>query len=168
MSKPHAILSDLHRLLSTYQSDDILAASRYPGLPSSLKDALVSLAREARLADERYVDHEGIRQEIGPIRRRPAGSRSTTPIEGSVPATAELILRSEYGASNASMLDFARKYGLKLDTRSKESRERVAKRLASLIQDLPEMKRNQASTSLVERTDSQTEGWINVIRRSKR
>lgn len=164
MSKLHAILSDLHRLLSTYQSEDFLDASRYPGLPSSLKDALVSLATEARIENGQSTT----RKETSTTRRNTVGAKTTTPINNNGIAVAELILRSEYGTSIASMVNFARSYGLKLETRAKESRERTARRLAGLIQDLPDTRRRQVSTALMERTDSQTQGWINVIKGSKR
>jgi hypothetical protein len=164
MPKLHAILSDLHRLLSTYQSEDFLEASRYTGLPSSLKDALISLATEARLENEQST----VSEKKSTTRHNTVSAKPTAQIDSNGTALAELILRSEYGASNASIVNFARSYGLKLETRAKESRERAARRLAGLIQGLPDTKRKQVSTALIERTDSQTQGWINVIKGSKR
>jgi len=164
MSNLHAILSDLHRLLSTYRSEDFLEASKYPGLGRPLKDTLLSLASEAR---------EEAKQSANQKKRTVVDQKSgdlgnTTALDSDKASLAELILRSHYGAAVSSMVSFANSYGLKLQTRPKESRERVAKRLATLMTNLPDGKKGQAAAELIAKASSQTQGWINVIKSSKR
>jgi hypothetical protein len=161
MSKVHAILSDLHRLLSAYERDDLVRASRYPGLSRPLKDALTALASEAPAAPA-----------SPPIQRRKSGeSRETSTLNSDIwkkqLALADSILKSSYGTSVGSLRSFISNRGLKLDIRPKESKERIARRLSHLLTTLPESKRNQIFADLLGEVSSQTQGWINVIKGNK-
>jgi hypothetical protein len=82
-------------------------------------------------------------------------------------ALVDLILRSEHGDSFASLVRFAGHYGLDLQGRPKDGRERVAKRLASIIMSLPDSERIQASSALLGKVSNQTQGWIDVIKRNR-
>jgi hypothetical protein len=164
MSKLHAILSDLHRLLSTYEREDFLDASGYPGLGQPLKEALFHLASEARGDSKRSFP---VRRDRA-SRRELGNAKADAPSQSSKAPLADLILSSEYGGGIASLISFAAGHGLKLEARPKESRERLAKRLAALVAMLPDSKRNLVSADLLGRVSSQTQGWINVIKGTKR
>jgi hypothetical protein len=77
------------------------------------------------------------------------------------------ILSSEYGKSINSLRTFATKQGLKLQFRAKESKDRLARRVAGALLDLPDTKRNQALAGLPGKVSTQTQGWIDVIKGSK-
>jgi len=161
MSKVHAILSDLHRLLSAYEREDFVRASRYPGLSRPLKDALTALASEAPGAPA-----------SSPTPRRGGGesretSKMNSNISENISALGDSILKSSYGASVGSLRSFISSRGLKLDIRPKESKERIARRLSHLLTTLPESRRNQIFADLLGEVSSQTQGWINVIKGNK-
>ncbi|MGO8756806.1 MAG: hypothetical protein ACLQG3_01655 [Terracidiphilus sp.] len=63
---------------------------------------------------------------------------------------------------------FANRHGLKIEPRPKEGRERVAKRLALQIAALPDAKLSQIITDLSGGVSRQTQGWIDVIKGSRR
>ena len=163
MSKVHAILSDLHRLLSAYEREDFVRASRYPGLSRPLKDAITALASEAPTGAH-----------VPSLSRRKGTNESSgipnlgSEISGNISVLAESILKSSYGESVGSLLGFASNRGLKLDVRPKESKERIARRISHTLMALPESKRNQILADLLGGVSSQTQGWINVIKGNKR
>lgn len=161
MSNVHAILSDLHRLLSAYEREDFVRASRYPGLSRSLKDALTALASEASGAlAASPTQRRGARES-------PETSNLNSNISENKSALTNSILKSSYGASVGSLRSFISNRGLKLDIRPKESKERIARRLSHLLTTLPESKRNQIFADLLGEVSSQTQGWINVIKGNK-
>jgi hypothetical protein len=82
-------------------------------------------------------------------------------------ALVDLILRSEHGESFASLVRFAGLYGIELQGRPKDGRERVAKRLAGIIMNLPDSERVQISSDLLGKVSDQTQGWIDVIKGNK-
>jgi len=163
MSKVHAILSDLHRLLSAYERENFIQASRYPGHSRSLRDALTALASEAPT---------GANSASPSQRRGPSESPGIPNLGFQVLANksdlVESILKSSYGESVSTLLGFASNRGLKLDIRPKESKERIARRISQSLMALPESKRNQILADLLGEVSSQTQGWINVIKGNKR
>lgn len=160
MTKPsvHAILADLHRLLSTYRSVDFLDASSYAGIPRPMREALRSLAKEAP------VTVDGNSRIAGATTRSRSDRKKLPKSRDKSPNLLSLIRRSPYFKSTSSMISYAENMGLKLLVRPKESRERVARRLASLIDALPEYKRSQSIDELLSGKNDQTQGWIEVIK----
>jgi hypothetical protein len=157
MTKPsvHALLAELHKLLSTYRAVDFLDASNYAGTPRHLREALRALAQEA----PRGVN--GTQNEKArPERKKGGNGRRESP------NLLALIRRSPYFKSTSSMIKFAEGIGLKLPVRAKESRDRVARRLISLIDELPDAKKDQVVDDLLGRKNNQTQGWIEVISRN--
>jgi hypothetical protein len=74
------------------------------------------------------------------------------------------IRHSAYFDNIRTLNYFARKTGIKQQSRPKESKDKFARRLARAILLLPQSKREQAIADLGTVTKSQTEGWIDVIR----
>lgn len=163
MSNPHAILSDIHRLLSSYDREEFLRASKYPGLGTAIKGALLALASEAPtggLASRDAVDKKPSEKRLTQSDQKPASQDERLPLAAS-------ILKSESGETIGSLRAFATNQGLKLQYRPKESKDRLARRIAGALIDLPETKRNQALASLLGKVSTQTQGWIDVIKGSK-
>ncbi len=159
-SSTHAILSELHRLLSSYDRDDFLRASDYTGLGSPLRQALLALASEPST----HVEQTRTKAS----KHAPISTELKLPSQKERQTLADSILKSEFGASIASLRKFATEHGLKLEPRIKESKERVARRLAGALEILPEARRNQILSELFGTVSKQTQGWINVIKGTKR
>jgi hypothetical protein len=66
------------------------------------------------------------------------------------------------------MLEFAGRVGMRVQIRPKESRERLAKRIADLARSLSDKERAALMAELLAKTSSQTEGWLDVIRGHQR
>jgi hypothetical protein len=75
----------------------------------------------------------------------------------------ELIQRSPHFNSAATMITYAKSIGLKLNPRPKEGRERLARRLVTLISKLPKAEKEKIISSL-SGENNQTQGWIDVIK----
>lgn len=154
-SNVHAILGELHRLLSTYKSADFIEASNYGGNPRAMKAALRALASEA----EPSADTS---------RRRIVAWKRVTKVPDDKSQVRNLILRSKIFESYRSIVTYAERLGLSLRARPKESRERLANRLASLIETLPDHQKSKVIDELFAGRNSQTQGWIEVIKSGKR
>lgn len=154
-SKVHAILGDLHKLLSLYKAEDFTDAGRYAGIPRPLKDVLFALAREAESAKRSGPSRSPSEARSGP---------SFTTSAGPMGQIFDLLHQSRYFESNNSMVGFAKALGLRLQTNPKESRERVAKRLAALIEKMPPPVRDRAVADLRAGQGNQTQGWVDVIK----
>lgn len=159
-SNTHAILADLHKLLSSYSTGDFLDASNYGDLPSAMREALRALAHEA----DSSATNGSQRKRRTPNAPSKLGHQRVQPVPNYL---VELIRRSPYFNSAAAMVAYAKSVGLKLNLRPKESRERLAKRLAVLISELPEAERDDVLTELSGK-NSQTQGWIDVIKSRNR
>lgn len=159
----HAILSDVYRILSTYSASDLNSASGYDCVAPSVAEALRALAREAERASGGPS-----RQETGHRSRARGphdGGRSTEiPELLHKSHIADLIRRSVRFDSTGSILAYARDIGLRIEMRPKDSKERVARRLAEAIDKAPEPRRGQILGGLLRGADSQTQGWIDVIK----
>jgi hypothetical protein len=75
----------------------------------------------------------------------------------------DLIQRSPHFNSVTTMITYAKSIGLKLNSRPKESRERLARRLATLISKLPKAEKEKIISNL-SGENNQTQGWIDVIK----
>jgi hypothetical protein len=159
----HGILGDLHRLLSQYSASDFIEASSYSGISRRMRDVLRFLAHEA--------DSDGsvapLRASHGEERVRFVGQHMRTArVNNEQGRTLSAVLRSPHIRSNRDMVMFARSIGLKLQANPKDSRERVARRLAALLERLPEEKKEEAIANLLLGRSTQTQGWIDVIKSS--
>jgi len=160
VTKPsvHAILSDLHRLLASYKKNDFIEASRYVGVSRAMKVTLRSLASEAESAPGGLDRPSNRRSNSGSSRNRLAGPSSERN------QLLSLIRRSPLFESTHAMVKYAESIGLRLVPGPKESRERLAIKLVNLIQKLPEHEKSEVFNDLLKGRNSQTQGWIDVIK----
>ncbi len=162
-SNVHAILSELYKLLSDYTADDFAQACAYRGTSPSVKDALSALAREADRnsppVTKAKTESSRPQSEIPPITPRDSDRL------GLVNEMASMIRRqTDRFSSTSSILQFAKEFGLAVQSRPKESRERLARRVAEAVLLMKEPKRSQIVAKLAGNGDSQTQGWIDVIK----
>lgn len=159
----HAILSELHKLLSTYSAKDFQDAKNYSGLSRPMRAALDALCREAvpkNRSDEPQPQH---------FNYRPSVLRRSSAVASGLDNKDEILSTVRHSAhydSIRSLLEFGRRVGIKVPSRPKDSKDRIARRLAAAISLLPEPKRAEALSELKSNTKSQTEGWIDVIRKT--
>jgi hypothetical protein len=152
-SSVHAILGELHKLLGTYKTSDFLEASKYAGTSRHMRVALRFLAREAE---------PGARYTTGQKTR--SGNSSGGVIIDERSQFLNLLRRSPFFDSTRSILEYASSIGFRLAASPKESRQRLASRLATLVEKLPEAKRREVIGDLLKERGNQTQGWIEVIK----
>lgn len=158
-SSVHAILGELHRLLATYSAADFLEASRYVGSSAVLRLALRTLAREAEPGtSESSRQRPRLGAAAGKSRRRVLAA------VGQREQLLNVIRHSAFFGSTRSLLAYVKNLGLRLPSSPKESRERLARKLVRLIEELPEPKRSDVISDLLRGRNSQTQGWIDVIK----
>lgn len=164
-SNVHAILSDVHRLLSQYAPDDFVAASRYSGVSNTVRSILLALAREAgpsRQQSPRELGRRhGLQQSVD-SKRRPAVRQPPT-----TAAIVDAILKSPRFANTRAVLEYASAHGLNLRAKPKDGKERLARRLAAAIDSASEPLRSDLLAGLDREKGSQTQGWIDVIKSAR-
>jgi hypothetical protein len=157
----HGILGDLHKLLSVYSASDFLEASHYVALSQRMKEVLRALAQEAGSGGHVAPPQASNGSTATQGRVRSLRPDSLSNVRGDVLAA---VRQSPYSQSNRAMVTFARSLGLKLQANPKDSRDRVARRLASLLERMPQDKKDEAITGLLSGRSTQTQGWIDVIK----
>ena len=158
-SKVHSILSEVYRLLGDYTAADFAEASRYKGIAPPLRDVLRALTDEASSgAPSQPADRAAKRQDQPGARTSPSTGPDPT-IE-----IANMIRQAKRFNSTQSIIQFAKEAGLSVLPRPKESRERLAKRVAEAILLTREPRRSQIVGQLAGNGDSQTQGWIDAIK----
>lgn len=161
-TRVHGILGELHRLLSVYSATDFLDASHYSGISRRMRDVLRALSQEA--ASE---GHAALRQAPnGSAAQRQVRSLRLGPQGEATGDVLTAVRQSPHSQSNRAMVMFARSLGLKLQANPKDSRDRVARRLASLLERMPADKKDEAISGLLSGRSTQTQGWIDVIKSS--
>ena len=163
-SSVHAILSELHKLVSSYRSADFVEASRYPGTPGFMKAALRAFAHEA---DSTSSKSSPEKTGFAPSTGRPNHSK-VADAEDVRHQFLDALRRSPYFESTRSILAFANSIGQRIDAKPKEGRERLCQRLARAIEKLPQSKRDEIISGLFKGGSSQTQGWIDVIKSTNR
>jgi hypothetical protein len=165
-SNVHATLSDVHRLLSTHTSEDFARASEYHGLTPHLQEALRALSREAGktsvFKESRASSSNGPRDLA-----RKAERQDTTSGLTQKPSLVSMLQQQPRFASTQSILQFSKEIGLSIEPRHKESRERLASRVADAILQQTVQRQSQIVGKLIGGAESQTQGWINVIKGSR-
>ncbi|HET9305302.1 MAG TPA: hypothetical protein VFO46_04680 [Candidatus Sulfotelmatobacter sp.] len=156
-SNVHAILGELHKLLATYKQADFVEASKYSGVSRAMKVALRTLAREAESTQdgsERALRRSG----AGTLRGRSQGASSEKN------QLLSLLRRAPFFESTTTLARYAESLGLRLMPRPKDSRERLAIKIVNFIAELPETKKSEIFNELLRGRNSQTQGWIEVIK----
>jgi len=156
----HAVLGDIHTILGRYRKADLLEASETHGITAHVRTALRALAREldspSATSTTRSPDELSKRKKAaGEDWRREASS------------VLALVTRSPSFATNQAIIELARELGFRLNAKPKDSRERLARRLAAYIESLPPETRDRVLSDLLARRNSQTHGWVNVIKSTR-
>jgi hypothetical protein len=165
-SNVHAILSDLHRLLSQYTRDDFTAASRYSGVSKTVRAVLLSLAREAAPPagqDSTQARRREILQRGNSFERRSPSRQAATTNE-----IADSILRSPRFHTSRAIVEYALAHGLTIQANPKDGRERLARRLAAAAESASDKQKSDLLAQLDLGGESQTQGWIGVIKSPRR
>jgi hypothetical protein len=157
-SRIHGILSAIHGLLSEYKQAELEEAAKYPGVSRTMRAVLNALAGEL----SETFPSENTRGGVPSAHNLKKRSHSST---NAVPAEILNALRSSpYFESTGSIVEFAKSVGIKLQRAPKESKERLAKKLARAMTMLPEGRRSQIMRELSTNSSGQTQGWIDVIK----
>lgn len=157
----HAILGELHKLLATYKSSDFIEASNYKGTSRLMRTVLRTLAHEAEPSAGNIVR----RSFRVPIAHNYRSKQRNAPTERA--QILNLIRRSKLFESTRSIVVYANNRGLRLVAKPKESKERLANRLCTLIEQLPEREKSEVISDLLGGKNSQTQGWIDLITSGK-
>jgi hypothetical protein len=168
--KLHAILGQLHNLLSIAQPDDLERASRLRNISPFMREALRALAKERNResrkdgrADElsRRTETQGAATpKAGPGGRFPEAGRTEDQVQA-------LILDSPRFSKKADVVNFAGAMGLTVGFTRKDSWRRAVRKLAIAIAMAPDDVRKKSMEAILASRDDQTEGWVNVIRKSR-
>jgi hypothetical protein len=164
-SKVHAILGELYRLLSQYTPAEFTTAANYTGLSDGMRAALLALAREAGQSnrespsDAARAGHS--RQTLGRNREPSVGHSVTRD------GIFDMIRKSPRFSSFRAILEFAKELGLSVQARPKDGKDRLARRLAEAIESTSEPRRSQVLAALDRERESQTQGWIGVIKNNR-
>jgi len=161
-SNVHAILSEVYRLLGEYTAADFAEASKYKGMTPPLRDALRALTREAT-TDSKGTSGEPTDSANSKPNRVVAGT-SLSDRPDPMLEIVKMFRQSKRFGSTQSILQFAKDVGLSVQARPKESRERLARRVAEAILLTQEPRRSHIVAQLAGDSDSQTQGWIDVIK----
>lgn len=165
-SSVHAILSDVHKLLSQYTPNDLVAASRYSGVSEAVRSALVSLAREA--APSRGRGSSGLRRVRGSDQAVDSNGEPSARWLVNKSHLVDSILTSPRFASSGAIRDYAAESGFKIRANPKDGRQRLARRLADAVWAASDDEKATFLSSLDLERESQTKGWIGVIKSPRR
>jgi hypothetical protein len=155
----HAILGDVYRLLGNYTAAEFAEAGKYGNIARPVRDALRALSRKASTdATSGSAERRESHAISAASRPRLSGDAS------SVRDVATAIRQTPRFTSTQVILQFAKETGLSVSPRPKESRERLARRVAEAIFLAREPRRSQIISRLAGEGDSQTQGWIDVIK----
>jgi len=70
-------------------------------------------------------------------------------------------------SSKAAIEDFARVNNLKIQIRAKDSKRDAARKLSRSILEAPTNRRSEILALIAERPDTQTQGWVEIIKGSR-
>ena len=150
----NALLSDIYRILSLYEADDFVQASRSRRVDPLLRDALRALARPAR---------EG-RAAKDRVQSEPRVQPSNGDHSEMHPDMFPVIVKVIADTSADRVVEIFSRNGVRVEKRPKESKDRFAKRLTAMANMVGSSRRRRLLEDLTEASGSQTAGWINVLR----
>lgn len=168
--KLHAILGQVHSLLSIAQPEDFERASRLRSVSPLMREALRALARERNYESRKDGQNGGLPRKTKyestatPRAGLHAGVRDANGIEHQLLA---LILKSPRLLRKAEVENFARAMGLVINIRRKDACRRAIRKLATAIAMAPIEVRQRSMDALLASRDAQTQGWVDVIRKSR-
>jgi hypothetical protein len=148
-------------MLGKYRKADFLDASDAYGVTEHISAALRALAREL----DSGGTQTGRRLSDRPSRTNRKAAANDW--RGEASSVLALVQRSPFFESSRTLVDLARSLGLALNAKPKDSRLRLAQKLAAFIESLPSESRDRVLSDLLAARNSQTHGWVNVIKGSR-
>jgi hypothetical protein len=168
--KLHAILGHIHSLLSVARPEDFERASRLRGVSPFMREVLRALARERNYGSRKDGEDGGLPRKTQRERKVTPwpGEHARVPVaRGKEDQVLALILQSSRLSKKADVENFARAMGLVINVRRKDAWRRAIRKLATAIAMAPDEVRKRSMDALMASRDSQTQGWVNVIRKSR-
>lgn len=169
----HAILSELHHILSIGSPDELRAAGRLASVSENMKTALEALAKEraenvqtgaAKSSRPVTKTDTETATTVDPQQREPALNLFNNDEERRI---YRLLMASPKFSDKAAIRSLIDEAGIAVQIRSKDGRDRTARKVARAIHNAPDSRKARALATLMDRQDKQTQGWINVIRGSR-
>lgn len=161
------VIADVYRLLGAYDAKALAAASKQHSLSANLRSALSALALEAgggkRDGDSRARPKQRASDAGG--KARPDLSPGLSPDTYRENLVAFLTSAKRFPDKQA-LVQFAANVGLSITPDAKLSRQRVAGQIARRISEHAALRESLDST-LFKAGDDQTEGWLNLILKTK-
>jgi hypothetical protein len=155
-------LGEIHTILGRYKKADLLHASESYGVSEHVRTALRALAQELDAPSSPSTTRgQKAKPPRRTIRRNPSDDW-----RGEASSVLALVQRSPYFESNQGLLKLARELGFNLQAK-KDSRERLSRKLAAYIESLPGDTRDRVLSDLLAARNSQTHGWVNVIKNTR-
>jgi hypothetical protein len=158
----HEILSEVHHLLSIATEEELRRAGNLPSTSPHLRAALDSLAAEKGATSRRVG---GGAPEAG-LARKPARpqKRGAKP---SVDGLARELAKSFERLGKSEIQEACRSVGLTLSVSAKDARDRIVRRVANLVSRMSDEERERVLSAMRIKADTQTEGWVGVIRKGQ-
>jgi hypothetical protein len=163
------IISEIYRLLSMYDEDDFLEASRMGNIPLNFKMILELLAKEHRksMSDSISEIHSHADINTHSEYNNKLFKENLDAANQQFAQYLEIRFSNEKDfPSKETLLRFARNFGINIEYSSKDSRYRILPRLINEIIKAPKSKKMKILDILSEGQDNQTQGWFNIIRNS--
>lgn len=158
----HEILSEVHHLLSIATEEDLRRAANLSNNSPHLRSALESLASEKASTSRRPV----VAAATPRVPRKLGNGRKPVEKSGVNVLTRELT-RSFEKLGKGEIQEACRSIGLPLTVRVKDARERIVRRAANLLVNMPDAERERVLSEMRIKADTQTEGWVGVIRKGR-
>ena len=147
------VISELYKFLADFDPSAIFAASRLPNISENLRVALIALH-----------DEKTSKQSTKPKTSVTNSPSSKKRNGGSLDAMG-LLMDKDHFPTKQALQDFVNALGIKMKISSKDSQQRLARRIVTIINENPKVGERLYDLMGASK-DSQTAGWIELIRRS--
>jgi hypothetical protein len=164
------ILNKLEHLLRNAVPEDFLRACKRKSISKYMKSALESLALEclektSNLKNSNMTESYKQTAQMSLLDKRVmAFSSDRTGSKTETDRIHEVLINAKRFANKTAMVDFAKYIGFKITFNNKDSRARVARKLAIAIASSQDQTKKRALSILYEKLDNQTKGWFDIIR----
>jgi hypothetical protein len=145
------VVAELYRFLATFDPTAISEASKLPSISDNLRTALNALHRETTTQEPSSKSASS-----GPNAGKRKNGGSLDPLG--------LLLSKQRFPSKHELQQLAKALGIKLKVDAKDSHDRVARRIAAEISQSPTLSEKLYELVGADK-DTQTAGWIELIRR---
>lgn len=158
----HEILSKVHHLLSIATKEELLHAAFLPNTSTNLRGALTLLAAERASTSKREVTKSSVSSPPQDLAGRQ--KHNSTP---KLDTLSRELAKSFEKLSKNEIQQACRSVGVHLPMSAKDARERIVRRVANSLSKMPTDQRNSILSALRTKADTQTEGWVGVIRKGR-